>query len=33
MTLKPNELLNVAVTAAEDKKAMDIVVLDLRGIS
>ncbi|AWP28941.1 iojap-like protein [Paenibacillus vortex V453] len=33
MTLKPNELLNVAVAAAEDKKAMDLVVLDLRGIS
>ena len=33
MTLKPEELLNLAVAAAEDKKAMDIVVLDLRGIS
>ena len=33
MTLNPNELLNVAVAAAEDKKAMNIVALDLRGIS
>lgn len=33
MTLNPNELLNVVVKAAEDKKAMNIVALDLRGIS
>lgn len=33
MTLSPNELLQVAVQAADDKKAMDIVVLDLKGIS
>lgn len=33
MTINPNELLNVAVAAAEDKKAMNIVALDLRGIS
>lgn len=33
MTLEPNELLQVVVAAAEDKKAMDVVALDLRGIS
>ncbi|MDO7905505.1 ribosome silencing factor [Paenibacillus sp. JX-17] len=33
MTLKPNELMNMAVTAADDKKAMNIVALDLRGVS
>lgn len=33
MTINPNELLNAAVAAAEDKKAMNIVALDLRGIS
>ncbi|CAM3386875.1 MULTISPECIES: ribosome silencing factor [Paenibacillus] len=33
MTIKPEELLNIAVEAAEDKKANDLVVLDLRGIS
>lgn len=33
MTIKPEALLNVAVQAAEDKKANDLVVLDLRGIS
>ncbi|WP_422660283.1 ribosome silencing factor [Paenibacillus sp. EC2-1] len=33
MTITPSELLNVAVAAAEDKKAMNIVALDLRGIS
>lgn len=31
MTLKPEELLNLAVAAAEDKKAMNVVALDLRG--
>lgn len=33
MTQNPEELLNIAVAAAEDKKAMNIVALDLRGIS
>jgi ribosome-associated protein len=33
MTIKPDELLQLAVTAADDKKAMNIVALDLRGIS
>lgn len=33
MTLKPEELLNLALAAAEDKKAMNVVALDLRGIS
>lgn len=33
MTIQPNELLNKAIAAAEDKKAMNIVALDLRGIS
>ncbi|MDP4098105.1 ribosome silencing factor [Paenibacillus sp. P96] len=33
MTIKPNELLQLAVNAADDKKAMNIVALDLRGIS
>lgn len=33
MTINTNELLNVAVAAAEEKKAMNIVALDLRGIS
>lgn len=33
MVLKPDELLQLAVTTADDKKAMNIVALDLRGIS
>ncbi|MNO14543.1 Ribosomal silencing factor RsfS [compost metagenome] len=33
MTLSPNELMNLAVSAAEDKKAMNIVTLDLKGVS
>ncbi|HZG76545.1 MAG TPA: ribosome silencing factor [Paenibacillus sp.] len=33
MTLSPNALLQLAVEAAEDKKAQNIVALDLTGIS
>ncbi|WP_435924715.1 ribosome silencing factor [Paenibacillus sp. DYY-L-2] len=33
MPVSPNELLSAAVAAAEDKKAMNIVALDLKGIS
>ncbi|MCG7407898.1 ribosome silencing factor [Paenibacillus sp. ACRRX] len=33
MALTPKQLLHLAVDAAEDKKAMDLVVLDLQGIS
>lgn len=33
MTVTPNELLNIALKAADDKKAMNIVALDLRGVS
>lgn len=33
MSVTPNELLNLAVSAAEDKKAMNIVALDLKNIS
>ncbi|WP_054956013.1 ribosome silencing factor [Paenibacillus dakarensis] len=33
MTISSSELLNIAVEAAEDKKAMNVVALDLRGIS
>lgn len=33
MALTPTQLLNLTVDAAEDKKAMDIVALDLQGIS
>lgn len=33
MTLNSEQLLNEAVNAAEDKKAMNIVALDLRGVS
>lgn len=33
MTIQPNELLNAVIAAAEDKKAMNIVALDLKGIS
>lgn len=33
MPVSPNELLNIAVAAAEDKKAMNLVALDLQGIS
>ncbi|MBG9792052.1 ribosomal silencing factor RsfS [Paenibacillus dendritiformis] len=33
MTIQPRELLDIVVAAAEEKKAMDLVVLDLRGIS
>ncbi|MNI46221.1 Ribosomal silencing factor RsfS [compost metagenome] len=33
MPVSPNELMNLAVSAAEDKKAMNIVTLDLKEIS
>ncbi|WP_410767879.1 ribosome silencing factor [Fontibacillus sp. BL9] len=33
MPVSPNELLSIAVAAAEDKKAMNLVALDLKGIS
>lgn len=33
MTIQPNELLSAVIAAAEDKKAMNIVALDLKGIS
>ncbi|WP_374018650.1 ribosome silencing factor [Paenibacillus thiaminolyticus] len=33
MTIQPSELLDIVVAAAQDKKAMDLVVLDLQGIS
>ncbi|MMZ61853.1 Ribosomal silencing factor RsfS [compost metagenome] len=33
MPVSPNELMNLAVNAADDKKAMNIVTLDLKGIS
>ena len=33
MTLSSEQLLKEAVAAAEDKKAMNIVALDLRGVS
>ena len=33
MTLSPNALLQLAVEAAENKKAQNIVALDLTGIS
>ncbi|KQY87362.1 MULTISPECIES: ribosome silencing factor [Paenibacillus] len=33
MTLSSKELMNMAVTAADDKKASNIVALDLVGIS
>ncbi|GAK39583.1 ribosome silencing factor [Paenibacillus urinalis] len=33
MTVSSNELLQMAMDAADDKKAMNIVALDLRGIS
>lgn len=33
MSLQPNELLQIAVSSAEDKKAMNLVALDLRGVS
>ncbi|MDQ0173415.1 MULTISPECIES: ribosome silencing factor [Paenibacillus] len=33
MTLSSKELMNLAVTAADDKKASNIVALDLVGIS
>ncbi|ANS75203.1 ribosomal silencing factor RsfS [Paenibacillus yonginensis] len=33
MAVSPEQLLNLAVTAADDKKAMNIVALDLKGIS
>lgn len=33
MTLTSEQLLNLAVQAAEDKKAMNIVALDLKGVS
>ncbi|GIO85406.1 ribosomal silencing factor RsfS [Paenibacillus faecis] len=33
MPVSPKELLQLAVSAAEDKKAMNLVALDLKGIS
>ncbi|NMO94877.1 ribosome silencing factor [Paenibacillus lemnae] len=33
MTITPQQLLNTAIAGAEDKKAMNIVALDLKGIS
>ncbi|HZG84122.1 ribosome silencing factor [Paenibacillus sp.] len=33
MTVSPDALLQIAVEAAEDKKAQNIVALDLKGIS
>ena len=33
MTATPKQLLDLAVTAADDKKAMNIVALDLTGVS
>ncbi|MNW33761.1 Ribosomal silencing factor RsfS [compost metagenome] len=33
MPVSPNELMNLAVNAAEDKKAMNIVALDLKEVS
>ncbi|MBA9085124.1 ribosome-associated protein [Fontibacillus solani] len=33
MPVSPNELMNLAVSAAEDKKAMNIVALDLKEVS
>ncbi|MEF2964844.1 ribosome silencing factor [Paenibacillus sp. M1] len=33
MPVSPKELLSIAVAAAEDKKAMNLVALDLKGIS
>ena len=33
MTVSPKALMNMAVTAADDKKASNIVALDLKGIS
>jgi len=33
MPVSPKELLQIAVSAAEDKKAMNLVALDLKGIS
>lgn len=33
MAVAPNELLRIAVEAAEDKKAMNLVTLDLKGVS
>ncbi|MFD1177706.1 ribosome silencing factor [Paenibacillus puldeungensis] len=33
MAVTSNELMNMAVQAADDKKAMNIVALDLKGIS
>ena len=33
MTVSPKELMNMVVTAADDKKASNIVALDLNNIS
>lgn len=33
MTIQPEQLMELAVDAAEDKKAMNLVALNLRGIS
>lgn len=33
MTVSSNELLNITIEAADDKKASNIVALDLKGIS
>ncbi|RJE90864.1 ribosome silencing factor [Paenibacillus sp. 1011MAR3C5] len=33
MAVQSNQLMKIAVTAAEDKKAMDVIALDLKDIS
>lgn len=33
MTIHPDELMSLVVDAAEDKKAIDLIALDLQGIS
>ncbi|OPX87936.1 MAG: Ribosomal silencing factor RsfS [Pelotomaculum sp. PtaB.Bin104] len=33
MSLSPQAMVNIAVQAAEDKKAQDLIVLDISGIS
>ncbi|MFF2886862.1 ribosome silencing factor [Paenibacillus sp. NPDC057967] len=33
MAVQSNQLMKIAVTAAEDKKAMDVIALDLKNIS
>ncbi|WP_281888340.1 ribosome silencing factor [Paenibacillus sp. YYML68] len=33
MAIQPDELMTLAIDAAEDKKAMNVIALNLRGIS